>query len=130
MGKPKINVALIGYKFMGKAHSNAFRQVTPMMRPDVEPVMKLLVGRTPDALRAAAEEYGWQETSTDWRDAVNRADIDLVDICTANDTHKEIALAACQGGQGGLLREAAGDELAGCHGDGAAPRRMPASSIW
>ena len=60
MGKPKINVAMIGYKFMGKAHSNAYRQVVRMMNPVAEPVMKLLVGRTPDALNAAAAEFGWK----------------------------------------------------------------------
>ncbi|HEY3377368.1 MAG TPA: Gfo/Idh/MocA family oxidoreductase [Armatimonadota bacterium] len=99
MGKPQLNVAMIGYKFMGKAHSNAFRQVARVMNPDAEPVMKLLVGRTPDALNAAAAEFGWQSTETDWHTAVQREDIDIVDICTANDMHMEIALAALQAGK-------------------------------
>jgi len=83
-----MNVAMIGYKFMGKAHSNAYRQVAYTMNPAIEPVMKVLVGRTPDALKAAAVEFGWQETATDWRQVIKRKDIDIVDICTANDTHK------------------------------------------
>lgn len=99
MNKPKMNVAMIGYKFMGKAHSNAYRQVVPMMNPPIEPVMKVLVGRTPDALQAAADEFGWQQTETDWRKVIRRKDIDIVDICTANDTHMEIALAAFKAGK-------------------------------
>lgn len=99
MEKPRVNVAMIGYKFMGKAHSNAYRQVTRMMNPPIEPVMKVLVGRTPDALQAAAVEYGWQETATDWRKVIRRKDIDVIDICTANDTHMEIALAAFKAGK-------------------------------
>ena len=90
----KLNIAMIGYKFMGKAHSNAYRQVARMMNPAAEPVMKLLVGRTPDALQAAAAEFGWEQTETDWHRAIRRPDIDIVDICTANDTHMEMALAA------------------------------------
>ncbi|MHB9024540.1 MAG: Gfo/Idh/MocA family protein [Armatimonadota bacterium] len=99
MAKPQLNVAMIGYKFMGKAHSNAFRQVARMMDPAAEPVMKLLVGRTPDALAAAAAQMGWQKTETDWRKAVRRKDIDIVDVCTANDTHMPIALAALRAGK-------------------------------
>lgn len=99
MAKPKLNVAMIGYKFMGKAHSNAYRQVARMMDPAAEPVMKLLVGRTPDALQAAATEYGWENTETDWRKAIRRSDIDIVDICTANDVHMEMALAALKAGK-------------------------------
>lgn len=99
MGQPQLNVAMIGYKFMGKAHSNAYRQVARMMHPAAEPVMKLLVGRTADALQAAAVEYGWQETATDWRKAVRRKDIDIVDICTTNDMHLEIALGALKAGK-------------------------------
>lgn len=99
MATPKLNIAMIGYKFMGKAHSNAYRQVTRMMDPAAEPVMKLLVGRTPGALAEAAEQFGWQQTETDWRKAIRRADIDIVDICTANDMHMEIALAALKAGK-------------------------------
>jgi predicted dehydrogenase len=100
MAKPTLNVAMIGYKFMGKAHSNAYRQVARMMT-DVSavPVMKLLVGRTRAALEAAAAEYGWLEVSTDYRAAVRRADIDIVDIAVTNDVHKPIILAALKAGK-------------------------------
>ncbi len=99
MSKPKLNIAMIGYKFMGRAHSNAYRQVARMMNPAAEPVMKLLVGRSPDALQAAAVEFGWEQTETDWRKAIQRKDIDIVDICTANDAHMEMAVAALQAGK-------------------------------
>ncbi len=99
MAKPKLNIAMVGYKFMGKAHSNAYRQVARVMNPAADPVMKLLVGRTPDALQSAAAEFGWEQTETDWHKAIRRADIDIVDICTANDMHMEIALAALKAGK-------------------------------
>ena len=99
MSKPQLNVAMIGYKFMGKTHSNAYRQVGRFMNPDAEPVMKLLVGRTKDALQDAAQELGWQEIDTDWRRAIQRPDIDIVDICTTNDAHMEMAIAALQAGK-------------------------------
>lgn len=99
MSKKQLNVAMIGYKFMGKAHSNAYRQVSRFMAPNAEPIMKLLVGRSKEALQVAAQEMGWQEIETDWQKAVTRADIDIVDICTANDTHMEIAIAALNAGK-------------------------------
>ncbi len=99
MDKPKLNIAMVGYKFMGKAHSNAYRQVARMMHPDAMPVMKLLVGRTPDALKAAAEEFGWEKTETDYHKAVRRKDIDIVDVCTPNNAHKEVIMAALRAGK-------------------------------
>jgi predicted dehydrogenase len=99
MSTPQLNIALIGYKFMGKAHSNAFRQVARMMNPAAEPVMKTLVGRNAEAVQAAAAQFGWQKTDTDWRKVVRRKEIDIVDICTANDTHMEITLAALRAGK-------------------------------
>ncbi len=99
MAKSKLNVAMIGYKFMGKAHSNAYRQVARMMHPAAEPVMKLLVGRTPDALQAAATEYGWEKIETDYHKAVRRKEINIVDVTTTNDVHKEVVLAALKAGK-------------------------------
>ncbi len=94
MAKRQVNVALIGYQFMGKAHSNAYRQVGRFFDLDVEPVMKVLVGRTEHKVKAAQEQFGWQEYATNWEDVIARDDIDLIDIGTANDTHAQIAIAA------------------------------------
>jgi len=96
---PTINVALIGYAFMGKAHSNAYRQVGPFFSPRLMPRMKVLCGRTPAKVKAAARDLGWEETSTDWREVVNRKDIDLIDISTPGDSHAEIAIAAARAGK-------------------------------
>src|SRR4051812_40752413 len=84
---------------MGKAHSNAYRQVTPFFAPSLTPRMKVICGRTPSAVRAAAREYGWDEAATDWQEVVRRKDIDIVDISTPGDSHMEIAIAAARAGK-------------------------------
>lgn len=92
----KINVALIGYKFMGKAHSNAWRQVGRFFDTPFEPVMKVVCGRQEEEVKQAAANLGWEEYSTSWRETINRPDIDIVDICTPGDSHMEIAVAAAE----------------------------------
>jgi predicted dehydrogenase len=99
MAKKQLNVALIGYQFMGKAHSNAYRQVARYFDLEVEPVMKVICGRNEDKVRAARDKFGWQEYATDFESVINRADIDVVDIATANDTHSPMAIAAAKCGK-------------------------------
>jgi len=95
-----INVGLIGYKFMGTAHSNAYRQVTPFMQPKLTPVMKRLCGRDEAGVSAAADKMGWDGYELDWHKLVTADDIDLVDICTpSGPSHTEIALAAAEAGK-------------------------------
>jgi len=94
-----INVALIGYAFMGKAHSNAWRQVTSFFSPRRRPRLKVLCGRTPASVEAAARTFGWEEAATDWREVIERSDIDLVDIATPDASHAEIAIAAAAAGK-------------------------------
>jgi predicted dehydrogenase len=93
------NVAMIGYAFMGKAHSNAYRQVPAFFSPRLEPHMKVVCGRNREGAESAARTYGWEEAATDWREVVTRPDIDLIDICTPGDSHAEIAIAAAQAGK-------------------------------
>jgi len=97
MAKKKLNVAMIGYDFMGRAHSNAWRQVARFMR-DVpfEPVMKVIAGRTEAKVKEARERLGWEEYATRWEDVIAREDIDIVDICTPGDSHMPIAIAAAE----------------------------------
>jgi predicted dehydrogenase len=95
----QLNVALIGYAFMGRAHSNAYRQVGRFFTPKHLPRMKVLCGRTPAAVKTAADQLGWEETSTDWREVVRRKDIDIVDIVTPGDSHAEIAIEAAKAGK-------------------------------
>jgi predicted dehydrogenase len=97
--KREIGVALIGYAFMGKAHSNAYRQVTPFFSPRLTPRLKVICGRTASHVKAAARTYGWEEASTNWREVVERPDIDLVDVATPGDSHAEIAIAAARAGK-------------------------------
>jgi predicted dehydrogenase len=100
LAKDLINVGLIGYKFMGKAHSFGFVNA-PMMFPDIKakPVLKAIVGRDEPAVREAMEQYGWQSFETDYKKLIARDDIDLVDIATGNNVHAEIAIAAAEAGK-------------------------------
>ncbi|MBI1926393.1 gfo/Idh/MocA family oxidoreductase, partial [Candidatus Poribacteria bacterium] len=78
----QLNVALIGYKFMGKAHSHAYKDVHFFFKEDCVPVMKVICGRNEAPLRAAAEAWNWEEIETSWERVVQRDDIDLVDIAS------------------------------------------------
>jgi predicted dehydrogenase len=94
-----VNIALIGYAFMGKAHSNAWRQVSSFCSPRLTPRLKVICGRTRDKTEAAARVYGWDEAATDWREVISRPDIHVVDVCTPGDSHAEIAIAAARAGK-------------------------------
>lgn len=90
---------MIGYGFMGKVHSHAWRSVNHFF-PDAPKVeMTLICGRSKDALESARSTFGWDEAETDWKKVVTRSDIDIIDICTAGDTHEEIAIAALKAGK-------------------------------
>ncbi len=95
--KKEIGVGLIGYKFMGKAHSHAYKDVS-FFFPDIKakPVMKVICGRDEKGVKEAKEIFGWEEYSTSYKQVVSREDIDLIDISTVGNTHCEIALAAAQ----------------------------------
>ena len=95
----KINVALIGYQFMGKAHSNAYRQMSHFFDSDAVPVMKVICGRSEAGVKAAAAKYGWEEWSTSWEEVVRRKDIDVVDVSTPGDSHMPISIAAAKAGK-------------------------------
>ncbi|HEX5916249.1 MAG TPA: Gfo/Idh/MocA family oxidoreductase [Nocardioides sp.] len=92
-------VAVIGYAFMGKAHSHAWRNVAAL-RPGAPGVrQQVLVGRDADAVAAAADQYGWAESATDWRQVLDRDDIDVVDVCVPGHLHAEVAIAALEAGK-------------------------------
>jgi predicted dehydrogenase len=95
----KLNIAMLGYRFMGKAHSNAWRQVGRFFETPFEPVMKVVCGRNEQGVKAAAETYGWHEYATSWEEVIERADVDVVDICTPGDSHMPIAIAAAEAGK-------------------------------
>jgi predicted dehydrogenase len=94
-----INVALIGCKFMGKAHSNAWKNVAHFFDLNVRPVMKVACDSNDQGLAEFAARWGWQETATDWKTVVARDDIDVVAIATPPIVHRDIAVAAAQSGK-------------------------------
>ncbi|WP_138227600.1 Gfo/Idh/MocA family protein [Paenibacillus algicola] len=94
-----LRVGMIGYKFMGKAHSNAYRALPMFFPKAAKPEMAVICGRDGQAVQEAADRFGWAESETDWRALIARDDIDIIDINAPSDAHKEIALAAAQAGK-------------------------------
>jgi predicted dehydrogenase len=92
-------IGLIGTGFMGRAHSNAYGQVNKFFEHETRPALKAVCGTDAEKTRAFAGTWGWEEAETDWRRLVGRSDIDVVDICTPNNTHYEIAMVAAQAGK-------------------------------
>ena len=90
---------MVGYGFMGRTHSNAFRRVGNFFQNEHEPVLKAIAGRNEANVKAFADQWGYESIETDWRKLIERKDIDVVDICTPNDSHMEIAIAAAQAGK-------------------------------
>ena len=95
----ELRVGMVGYAFMGAAHSQAWRTVNHAFDLPLSARMSVVCGRDEEKVAAAAAKLGWEGHATDWRAVVERDDIDLVDICTPGDTHREIALAALAAGK-------------------------------
>ncbi len=93
------NVAIIGTKFMGKAHSNAWLNSPRFFDMPIKPVLKVACGRDEESTRAFAQRWGWEEAVTDWRKVIDRQDIHIIDISTPTYLHHEIAVAAAQAGK-------------------------------
>ena len=96
---PTLGVGMVGYAFMGAAHSQAWRSAGRFFDLPLAPAMTALCGRDAEAATAAAERMGWASVETDWKRLITRDDVDLVDICTPGDTHAEIAIAALEAGK-------------------------------
>jgi predicted dehydrogenase len=97
--KPTLRVAMIGYAFMGAAHSQAWRNAHRFFDLPAAPELTVLCGRDGEAAAAAADKLGWAETATDWREVVVRDDVDVVDVSSPGDTHRDIAMAALEAGK-------------------------------
>jgi predicted dehydrogenase len=97
--KKALNIGIVGYGFMGRTHSNAYKRVNDFFDVEYRPVLKAVCGRTAEQARAFADRWGYESIETDWRKLVERKDIDAIDICTPNNTHAEIALAAAAAGK-------------------------------
>ncbi|QFZ73413.1 gfo/Idh/MocA family oxidoreductase [Streptomyces fagopyri] len=97
--KPVLGVGMVGYAFMGAAHSQGWRTVGRVFDLPRRPVLAAVCGRDAEGVRAMADRHGWAAAETDWRALIARDDVDLVDICTPGDSHAEIALAALAAGK-------------------------------
>ena len=95
----EIGVGLVGYRFMGRVHSNAYRQVARFFDVDPIPRMRAICGRDEDAVKAAAGSLGWEDYETDYSRMLERDDVGLVDISSSGDTHHDFALAALEAGK-------------------------------
>ncbi len=94
-----VNVCMIGYRFMGRAHSNAYLKVDKFFDVTKHPIMHTVVGRNATDLKAFADRWGWLKSSTDWQAAVTDPEIDLVDVGTPNNQHKDMTIAALEAGK-------------------------------
>lgn len=96
---PTLGVGMVGYAFMGAAHSQGWRTAGHVFELPMRPVLAAICGRDRTAVEAAADRHGWAAAETDWRAMIARDDVQLVDICTPGDSHAEIAIAALEAGK-------------------------------
>ena len=97
--RPRLRVAMVGYGFMGAAHSQGWRTAPRFFDLPAEPELAIIVGRDPERVEAARQKFGWAAAETDWRRVIDDPTIDIVDICTPGDSHVGIAIAALDAGK-------------------------------
>ncbi len=97
--KKTLNIGMVGYGFMARAHSHAWTEVAQVFTPGITPVLKAVAARSTDKAKAFAEQWGYERVEGDWRKLVEAKDIDAIDICVPNDLHAEIAIAAARAGK-------------------------------
>jgi len=120
---------MIGYGFMGRAHSNAFHQVNHFFDTPYDLRLKIICGRDREKLQAVASQWEWQEMAADWREIVSRPDIDIVDIAVPNALHAPIALAAAQAGKMILCEKPVATSLADAERMAQAASGLP-NLVW
>lgn len=103
-----INIGMVGHSFMGRTHSNAWMKVEKFFDLPARPVMKAVAGRNEESLREFQQRWGWESYTTDWKELINRDDIDVVDIVTPNSSHSQIAIAAAAAGKAVLCEKPLG----------------------
>jgi predicted dehydrogenase len=125
----KLNIAMIGYGFMGRAHSNALTQVGHFFDLPYELRLRTICGRNRAAVEAMAKQWGWEEAQTDWQSVVMRKDIDVVDICAPNHLHAQIAMAAAEAGKIVLCEKPLAMNVAEAKQMASAARNLP-NLVW
>ena len=126
---PVLGVGMVGYAFMGAAHSQAWRTAPHVFDLPLRPAMAALCGRNAAAVRAAAARLGWAATETDWRALVKRDDVQLVDVCTPGDGHAEVAIAALEAGKHVLCEKPLANTLDEAEAMAAAADRAAARGV-
>jgi predicted dehydrogenase len=126
---PELGIGMVGYAFMGAAHSRAWATVAQVFDVPLRPRMAALAGRDGAAARAAAHRFGWRHAETDWRALIDRDDVQLVDICTPGDTHAEIAIAALAAGKHVLCEKPLANTLAEAEAMAAAAARAERNGV-
>ncbi|AWS46548.1 Gfo/Idh/MocA family protein [Streptosporangium sp. 'caverna'] len=128
--KPTLGIGMVGYAFMGRVHSQAWRSVSAFFDLPVTPTMAALCGRSKERTTAAAADLGWAAVETDWRDLIRRDDVDIVDICTPGDSHAEIAIAALEAGKHVLCEKPLANTVAEAEAMSAAARAAAAKGVY
>ena len=124
-----LGVGMVGYAFMGAAHSQAWRTAPHAFDLPLRPVLAALCGRDPAATAAAARRYGFDAAETDWRALLEREDVQLIDVCTPGDSHAEIAVAALDAGKHVLCEKPLANTVAEAEAMAAAAGRAQARGI-
>ncbi|PRH78891.1 dehydrogenase [Streptomyces solincola] len=124
--RPVLGIGMVGYAFMGAAHSQGWRTVGRAFDLPLRPGLAAVCGRDPAAVRAAADRHGWAAAETDWRALIARDDVHLVDVCTPGDSHAEIAVAALEAGKHVLCEKPLANSVAEAEAMTAAAERARA----
>ncbi|MDX6236861.1 MAG: hypothetical protein QOG10_1676 [Kribbellaceae bacterium] len=124
-----LGIGLVGYAFMGAAHSQAWRSAPRFFDLPLHPEMTVLCGRNAAAVDAAARKLGWREVETDWRKLLSRDDVQLIDICTPGDSHAEIAIAALEAGKHVLCEKPLANTVAEATAMAAAAAKAAANGV-
>ena len=127
---PLLRVGMVGYGFMGAAHSQGWRVAPRFFDLPATPSMDVIVGRNADAVAAAAQKWGWRESATDWRSLLDRDDIDVIDIVTPGDSHAEIAIAALEAGKHVLCEKPLANTVAEAEAMADAAARAAAKGVY
>ncbi|GGO05230.1 oxidoreductase [Microbispora rosea subsp. aerata] len=127
--RPTLGVGMVGYAFMGRVHSQAWRSVASVFDLPVRPVMAVLSGRSPSRTADAAAKLGWAAVETDWKRLIERDDVQIVDICTPGDSHADIAIAALAAGKHVICEKPLANTVAEAEAMAAAAKEAAARGV-
>ncbi|MBL0886674.1 Gfo/Idh/MocA family protein [Myceligenerans indicum] len=127
--RDQLGVGMVGYSFMGAAHSQAWRTAPRFFELPLRVGMRVVAGRSAAGVREAADRLGWQESTTDWRTLLDRDDVELVDVCTPGNTHAEIAVAALDAGKHVLCEKPLANSVAEAEEMAAAAERAAGHGV-